>query len=153
MSSYTPDRKDRIAAAIAGSGYTRREIAAALGVVPQAVSAWITGRAAPGPENLRALSELLGLSLTYLQTGRAPGPGPGPGPGYAPGPGPGGPRTPAAGRLYTTIAQHATPAPASSSLTLAAALTPDLFGSYPRGLSIAAGAGPLYRISEKPIEL
>ena len=167
MSSYAPDRKDRIAAAIAGSGYTRREIAAALNVAPQAVSAWSTGRAAPGPENLRALSELLGLSLTYLQTGRGPAVLP-PGekekiqaPGILERPPAAGIQCPAsilerpaaAGRLYITTAQHATPAPACSSLTIAAALTLNLFECYPSGLTIAAAAGPLYKISEKPIEL
>ena len=51
-------------------GYAQEYVAEQLGVSRQAVSKWETDQSAPDTYNLIALSELLGVSVEYLATGK-----------------------------------------------------------------------------------
>ncbi|NVZ50252.1 helix-turn-helix transcriptional regulator [Pseudomonas sp. B6002] len=56
----------RIAAAREAQGLNQSELARKLGVSPQSVQAWESGRTAPRNPRIKNLSEVLGVSVAYL---------------------------------------------------------------------------------------
>lgn len=59
----------RIALARTGKNMNQSELARALGVSPQAVQSWESGKSQPRGPRLQALAKLLGVSLEYLMSG------------------------------------------------------------------------------------
>lgn len=57
---------NRIKEARIEAGLTQQYIALSLGVKPPSVSNWESGKSKPTQENLKALSQLLGVSVDYL---------------------------------------------------------------------------------------
>lgn len=57
---------DRIAKARAAKGMSQSELARALGVKPQAVQAWESGRTAPRSSRLQQVAQLLNVSIGHL---------------------------------------------------------------------------------------
>lgn len=53
------------------NGFSQAELAEELGVTRQAVSRWETGAAAPTTDNLICLSQLFGVTMDELVTGRS----------------------------------------------------------------------------------
>lgn len=63
--------KDRLAAVRRGQRpkVTQAQLAAAIGVSPQAVSGWERGEATPEPENLRKIAKFFSISVDWLLEG------------------------------------------------------------------------------------
>lgn len=59
-----------IRAARDGAGLTQAALAAAVGVEPQSVSDWETGRTPPSCENLRAITDACNVSSSFLLSER-----------------------------------------------------------------------------------
>lgn len=57
---------NRIKEARTAAGLSQKYVAFALGVAGPSVSNWENGKTQPTPENLKALSNLLGVSVDYL---------------------------------------------------------------------------------------
>lgn len=61
--------RDRLAAAVAHSGKSYRELSRACGFGPNFVSEFMAGGKAPSADRVVKLADVLGLSLSYVFTG------------------------------------------------------------------------------------
>lgn len=68
------DMPKRIAAARKLAGLNQSEVARRLGITPQAVQGWESGKSAPRGERLLQLAKLLGVTPHYLMSGEGPRP-------------------------------------------------------------------------------
>ncbi len=64
--TFMTTTSSRIAAAREAQGLNQSELARKLGVSPQSVQAWESGRTAPRNPRIKHLSEVLGVSVAYL---------------------------------------------------------------------------------------
>lgn len=74
---YVPEfeRHDRLAKAILSSGYTRAKVAEFVGVRPETMSRYLSGKSTPPLSVVRSIAQFTGVSFTWIQTGEAPSPG------------------------------------------------------------------------------
>jgi transcriptional regulator with XRE-family HTH domain len=64
-------RGDRLRRAREDKGYSQRETADHIGVIPLTIKFWESGRTFPQWENLRKLADFYGVSVVYLRTGQS----------------------------------------------------------------------------------